>query len=384
MPIELLVFAENPLSEVYLILNSTEYLMAFNYQIDAHRSVWYLELNTLNVGNYEVKIKMIEVTDEIHNNTLGMIKVIPATPLLVQNDWSVEKAGDLDYISGFLTIDSYYDIFLIEIWIDGELITVMEISNGYFSYYGYVNKAKTHTMKVSVKDSQNRELSTEFLLGLEGGLSSLAIIAIISVVGILAIAGAIAYVGSKLKTNSLELDESEELDLPEIEIDDDQDTVLTQTSNLNDRESLNEIEDLFDSNLDSQQIAPEPIGVVTATAVQKKKKKAKKKSKPKPQVIEIIDTSEPLDKKAEAELAQVKEYIDTVKEDGLIEIINGNGSAPRTNLERLSTFSIEIDDRVLPEQERLQKASQNDAQEIDSTLLSLKDIADEIEQTLSE
>ncbi|MHA1243994.1 MAG: Ig-like domain-containing protein, partial [Candidatus Heimdallarchaeota archaeon] len=121
--IELLVFAENALSEVYLILNSTEYLMAFSYQIDAHRSVWYLELNTLNVGNYEVKIKMIEITDEIHNNTLDMIKVIPATPLLVQNDWSVEKAGDLDYISGFLTIDSYYDIFLIEIWIDGELIT---------------------------------------------------------------------------------------------------------------------------------------------------------------------------------------------------------------------------------------------------------------------
>ncbi|MHA1366090.1 MAG: hypothetical protein ACTSP5_06710, partial [Candidatus Heimdallarchaeota archaeon] len=280
-----------------------------------------------------------------------------------------------------LTIDSYYDIFLIEIWIDGELITVMEISNGYFSYYGYVNKAKTHTMKVTIKDSQNRELSTEFLLGQEGGLSSLGIIAIISVVGILAIAGAIAYVGSKLKTNSLESDESEELDLPEIEIDDDQDTVLTQTSNLNDRENLNEIEDLFESNPDSQQIAPEPVGVV---AVQTKKKNTKKKSKLKPQTIEIIDASKSLDKQAEAELAQVKEYIDAVKEDGLIEIINGNGSAPRTNLERLSTFSIEIDDRVLPEQERLLKASQNDAQEIDSTLLSLKDIADEIEQTLSE
>lgn len=379
--IEVLVFAENAVSEVYLILNSTEYLMVFSYQVDAHRSVWYLEVSTLAIGNFEVKLKMVEVTDSIFINSLDVIKVIPATPIIVQNDWSVENAGDLDYVSGYLIIDSYYDILIIEIWVDGELFTIVEISNGYFSYYGYVNKAKTHTMKIQIMDAQNRELSTEFLLGANSGLGSIAIIAIISVVGILAVTGAIAFVSSKLKTDNSELEEPEELDLPEIEIDDDQETILAQTSCLNDREVLDEIEELFETSPDNQQLAPEPVSVVTA---QTAKKRTSKKSKSKPKVVEIIDTSEPLDKKAEADLAQVKDYIETVKEDGLIEIINGNSSAPRTNLERLSSFSIEIDDRVLPEQERLQKIAQNEVADIDSSFLSLKDITDEIEQTLSE
>ncbi|MHA1500639.1 MAG: hypothetical protein ACTSSB_02225 [Candidatus Heimdallarchaeota archaeon] len=376
--VEALIYAENAISEVYLIVNSTEYLMTFSYQIDSHRSVWFIELSSLNVGNFEIQIKIVEVSDEIFVNPLGVVKVIPATPILVQNDWSVETVGDLDYITGYLTIDSYYDIMIIEIWVDGELITVVEIRDGYFSYYGYVSKAKTHTMRIIVTDDQNRELSADFILGAITGLSTLAIIAIVSVVGILAITGAIAYVSSKLKANRPESEDPEELDLPEIEIDDDQEAILTQTSDLNDQDVLDEIEELFESNPETRHVAPEPVTVLTAKA-KKKKSKAKKR-----QVVEIIDTSEPLDQKVEDDLAQVKEYIETVKEDGLLEIINGNGSGPKTNLDRLSTFSIEIDDRVLSEDERLQKATQKGAVEIDTSFLSLKDITDEIEQTLSE
>ena len=406
--IEALIFAENALSKVYLILNSTEYLMTFSYQIDSHRSVWFIELSSLAVGNFEIKIKMVEVTDAVYINSLDVVKIIPATPLLAYNDWSVENVGDLDYISGFLTIDSYYDILIIEIWVDGELLTVVEISNGYFSYYGYISKAKTHTMKIRVIDVHNRELSTEFILGANGGLSTIAIAAIVSVIGILALTGAIAFVGSKLAAKNPEFKEPEELDLPEIELENEQETILTSSSNINDREVMDEIEELFESNPDNQPIDTIPESAVTAQvkkkktstkkktfdlfegfSKEKKPKKTKKTSskKPKavkPQVIEIIDASEPLDQKAEAELAQVKEYIATVKEDGLMEIINGNGSGPKTSLDRLSTFSMEIDNRVLPEEERLQKIAQKDTVELDSSFLSLKDIADEIEQTLSE
>ncbi|NHJ47147.1 MAG: hypothetical protein FK733_05095 [Asgard group archaeon] len=360
---EVLVYSINSLSNVYFILNSTEYLMLLGYQINEHFSVWYIYLESLPIGNYEIEIKIIETTSyTVVNKISELVQVIPIAPELSYYEWYMSKSGESDYIYGNLTFDSYYAIHLVEIWLDGQRITVTKISDELFSFSGYVSHSKSHTMKVQVSDIMGRVNIDELLLG-KAGLSVLIIASVaVTIVVVIAIIGIIAVFTIKQKRSSSDESFISEIDVLEIDDDENFETLTT------DRRTPLQLTDSESPNNILGSLSPPSINGVAVSG----------------DMFEIDENSidedlESIEINPEPNFAQVKEYIAKVREDGLIP---NNGSKVKKSIDDLATLSIEIDYRLLPEKERQKKLAEIEEAEA-ARVMNLKDIAEEIDETFS-
>ncbi|NHJ85256.1 MAG: Ig-like domain repeat protein [Asgard group archaeon] len=356
--LEAYIFSVNALSQVYLIINSTEYPMVLSYQIDPNRSVWKIELNSLPIGSYEIKVKLIEITSNVYINTINeYLIIIPEKPEMIIYHYNIITGKDSDYITGNITFNSYYAIELVEIWINGERISVNEYSKDIYHFSGYISSSKAHTMKIVVTDEMGRMLTQEF--SLENNPNSHLIVISVTIVS-LVLVGLIAaglVVGSRyLKKN--QLGSSNALELPEI-IDETESEPEESNSGNNLESELESFDDILEELDDEFECSGDCLDSIDS----------------------IAETVIPFEIDTES-IAQVKEYIAKVKQDGLIEAAdnNGNGHENSDTIDNLTTMSIEIDDRVLPEEERKKRVAKR-KRDNPPPPLSLKEIAAEIEQT---
>jgi len=374
---------------VFLIINSTEYQMILDYQIDTFNGVWRITVDNLEIGYFEIKIKIVESTDEVYINEIHeLLLIIPNTPLINSNEWLIEYDENGDFISGNLTISSYYGIISVQIWIDGIEFTVIKIGEGLYYYYGIVDHAKKHVMKVKVIDSNNRILENEFPLTVQTNPKSLTVSLVVAGIVLLILIGSGLFIASKfIKKNRQEDLLDTQLDISEIEDDEQIIAEVEAQSNVDvssdiqiESETIND--DLFRDNFDlfprenespqSQSIKP------TVTATMKQKKDSKKKPK-----VDLVEVP-----KEDESLKQVKEYLEKVKEDGTLEYANGNGSDKnsdedfRETIDKLTSFTTEIDYRLLPKDEQLAKLAE-EQENSESTVFDLKEITEEIEQTFT-
>ncbi len=348
------IYSENSINEIILMMNSTEYSMSFNYQTSQHRSVWKITINSLKVGIYEIRIKINEESkDSFIFNVEEEILVIPKTPLLTKYESSIIDDGIGDYISGNVTIKSYYELSSVQIWIDDQLITVIKIGEGIYSFYGTVSTAKNHLLTIRAVDINERVLNVQIELKQEPEANIIMISLLISGVLLMFLLSGGVFVASKyLKKNPTNSIDSQ-IELPEIE------ETISSPGNPSDEEPNDEF-------IDSDNLA------VVSTC---------------PITVETEESSE-MEEQHDDDLKQVKEYLQKVKEDGLIEYVNGskdNGNEEHASLDQLTTFSIEIDQRVLPKNLLTAKMITESEEELSqSTVFNLKEIADEIEQIFSE
>ncbi len=357
---EALIYAENLLSHVYFIINSTEYSMVLSYQIDSHRSVWIIRLNSLEIGNFEIKIKIVEETSNVYINQLSeRLIVIPRTPQILNFLWQRENGKSDDFISGNITIKSFYPINLIEIWIDGQKLTVTMISEGFYNFYGYVTHSKNHVLTIKVTDIMGRILNEEISLG---GIANSSLITISLIITALVIIGSITgvvYLSFQRKKQKQTTAHATELELPDIS-----DEILDE--------------------LEQQNIVSE----TTAQLSDKKKSKKSpvKTTKPSSALIAkelaeefLSETLEPVKIESTPQLKEVKEYIAKVIDDGLLPDENGE---MRKTIDDLSSLTPEIDYRLLPKEEQMKiLAEKAESESLKTTVISLKEIAEEIDQT---
>ncbi len=363
--LEALIYSEKTLTSVYLIINSTEYLMTLGYQIDSHKSVWYINIDSLEVGSFEIKIKLVEDSSNVYINELSeVLIVIPNTPQLNSYDWYIESNKDSDYISGNITISSYYSIDIIEVWIDGQLVTLVKIADGIYNFYGYVTHAKNHILKIRVIDVMGRELNDEITLGTPSDSPILAISLAVSIAVLIAIIVGGFFVISKYRNRNQNIDFSSEVNVPDIS-----DELI---------DTFNDEPSIIDDDLEEEITAPEidltrqPRVIRAETACQDSSLEE-----------EFLNPDlEPIQLDAEPQLAEVKEYIAKVKGDGLIPAEN---EGIVKSIDDLSSLAIEIDQRLLPEDERLKKLAEKEKEATaNPTIPNLKNITEEIEQTFAE
>lgn len=359
---EALIYAENSLSQVYFIINSTEYQMSLSYQIDAHRSVWLISIDSLDIGNFEMKIKIVEESSSVYFRTITeRLLVIPITPQLLDYIWEIENGKSDDFISGNITIDSYYPIDLIEIWIDGQKLTVTMIADGIYNFYGYISHTKSHVLTIKVTDIMGRILTDEIMLGGVSGSTALTISLVVSVLVIVGLIAGALYLSVQRKNRSQNNVSSSELELPDIS---------------------DELLETFDE----PQITDEPV-----IKTKKSKSPTKRKKVGIPPVVSVADdlaedflkeTLEPVAIESTPQLEEVKEYIAKVKNDGLLP--DENGEMKKT-IDDLSSLTPEIDIRLLPKEEQMKiLAVEEESDSLKSTVISLKEIAEEIDQTFKQ
>ncbi|MCK5045312.1 MAG: hypothetical protein KAS22_01955, partial [Candidatus Heimdallarchaeota archaeon] len=359
---EALLYAENSLSQVYFIINSTEYQMSLSYQIDAHRSVWLISIDSLDIGNFEIKIKIVEESSSVYFKTITeRLLVIPITPQLLYYIWEIENGKNDDFISGNITIDSYYPIDLIEIWIDGQKLTVTMIADGIYNFYGYVSHTKNHVLTIKVTDIMGRILTDEILLSGVSGSTVLTISLVVSVLVIIGLIAGALYLSLQRKNRSQNNVSTSELELPDIS---------------------DELLETFDE----PQLPDDPV-------IQTKKSKSPNKRKKAgiPPVVTVADdlaedflneTLQPVAIESTPQLEEVKEYIAKVKNDGLLP--DENGEMKKT-IDDLSSLTTEIDIRLLPKEEQMKiLAQEEESESLKSTVISLKEIAEEIDQTFKQ
>ncbi|MCK5298666.1 MAG: hypothetical protein KAJ76_07160, partial [Candidatus Heimdallarchaeota archaeon] len=359
---EALLYAENSLSQVYFIINSTEYQMSLSYQIDAHRSVWLISIDSLDIGNFEIKIKIVEESSSVYFTTITeRLLVIPITPQLLYYIWEIENGKNDDFISGNITIDSYYPIDLIEIWIDGQKLTVTMIADGIYNFYGYVSHTKNHVLTIKVTDIMGRILTDEILLSGVSGSTVLTISLVVSVLVIIGLIAGALYLSLQRKNRSQNNVSTSELELPDIS---------------------DELLETFDE----PQLPDDPV-------IQTKKSKSPNKRKKAgiPPVVTVADdlaedflneTLQPVAIESTPQLEEVKEYIAKVKNDGLLP--DENGEMKKT-IDDLSSLTPEIDIRLLPKEEQMKiLAQEEESESLKSTVISLKEIAEEIDQTFKQ
>lgn len=356
---EALIYAENPLSQVYFIINSTEYQMSLSYQIDAHRSVWLISIDSLDIGNFEIKIKIVEESSSVYFKTISeRLLVIPIAPQLLAYIWQIENGKSDDFISGNITIDSYYPLALIEVWIDGQKFTVTMIADGVYNFYGYVSHTKSHVLTIKVTDIMGRILSDEIMLGGVSGSSVLTISLVVSVLVIIGLIAGALYLSLQRKNRTQNSVSSSELELPDIS---------------------DELLETFD---DEPQLPDESVNQTKKSKSQNKRKKAVI-----PPITSVADdflneTLEPVAIESTPQLEEVKEYIAKVKNDGLLP--DENGEMKKT-IDDLSSLSPEIDIRLLPKEEQMKiLAIEEESESLKSTVISLKEIAEEIDQTFKQ
>ncbi|MCG3254205.1 MAG: hypothetical protein KAX09_10155 [Candidatus Heimdallarchaeota archaeon] len=357
---EALIYAENPLSQVYFLINSTEYQMSLSYQIDAHRSVWLIGIDSLNIGNFEIKIKIVEESGSVYIRTISeRLLVIPIAPQLLDYYWQIESGKSDDFISGNITIDSYYPLDLIEVWIDGQKLTVTMITEGVYNFYGYVSHTKSHVLTIKVTDIMGRVLTDEIELGGISGSSVLTISLVVSVLVIVALIAGALYLSLQRKNRTQTNISSSELELPDIS------------------------DELLETFEDEPQLPDESVNQTKKSKSQNKRKKAV--VLPIASVADDLaedflnETLEPVEIESTPQLEEVKEYIAKVKNDGLLP--DENGEMKKT-IDDLSSLTPEIDIRVLSKEEQMKiLAAEEESESLKSTVISLKEIAEEIDQT---
>jgi len=287
--------------------------------------------------------------------------VIPLTPQLIDYIWQIETGKNDDFISGNITIDSYYPLDLIEVWIDGQKLTVTMIAEGIYNFYGYASHTKSHILTIKITDIMGRILTDEIMLG---GVSGSAVLTISLVVSVLVIIGLIAgalYLSLQRKNRTLNNAASSELELPDIS---------------------NELLETFDE----PQLPDESQNETKKSNSRNKRKKAVT-----PPIASVADdlaedflneTLEPVAIESTPQLEEVKEYIAKVKNDGLLP--DENGEMKKT-IDDLSSLAPEIDIRVLPKEEQMKILAEEEGSESPkSTVISLKEIAEEIDQTFKQ
>lgn len=371
---EVLVYAINSLSDVYLIINSIEHKMLIGYQINEHFSVWYISLDSLTIGNYNIEVKIIETTSyTVVEKINEVVEVIPIAPELRFYECFISKSGDSDFIYGNLTFNSYFKINTVEIWLDGQRIMVTKISNDLYSFSGYSPHSKSHTLKIQVSDVMGRMNIKEIVLG-DIGTSPLLIVALVSaIIVVIAIVSTVTVFTVKQKrkvnNNSTVID----IDLPEIDEDNENhESLENNTPTISQLGSNNGATNISDKNRFDffDDLNPTPSEAVISCDLQETDDES----------VDYIDT---IEINPEPNFAQVKEYIAKVREDGLIPNDgSGNGDVKKT-IEDLVTLNIEIDYRLLPDEEKMKKMAEIEELE-ESRVLNLKDIAEEIDQTFDE
>ena len=378
--IEALIYSEKSVQQISLIINETEYQMILDYQIDAQRGVWRIAIDNLEIGNYIMKIKIVETVEKIYYSEIQeLLIIIPDKPVIELNDWLIEIQENGDYISGNITISSFYGIISVQIWIDGIEFTVIKISEGLYYYYGLIDHSKSHTMTVKIIDSKNRILESELPLTIANKSNIVTISLIVTSIVLFALIGVGIFFTSKYLKKQSDEEQEYQIDVPEIEVED--------TGEQKENEELTELEDEFSRILDDteeeftlfpeikQRNQPKSAKLVKAQA----RKSADNKKEEKP--VDLVDVSE-----EDENLKQVKEYLEKVKEDGTLEYANGNGSNGKKlelddSIDKLTSLTTEIDYRVLPKDEQQAVLEQQESDE--STVFDLKTITEEIEQTFT-
>ncbi|MCK5183886.1 MAG: hypothetical protein KAQ95_06245, partial [Candidatus Heimdallarchaeota archaeon] len=264
-----------------------------------------------------------------------------------------------DFISGNITIDSYYPIDIIEIWIDGQKLTVTMIADGIYNFYGYVSHTKNHVLTIKVTDIMGRILTDDILLSGVSGSTVLTISLVVSVLVIIGLIAGALYLSLQRKNRSQNNVSTSELELPDIS---------------------DELLETFDE----PQLPDDPV-------IQTKKSKSPNKRKKAgiPPVVTVADdlaedflneTLQPVAIESTPQLEEVKEYIAKVKNDGLLP--DENGEMKKT-IDDLSSLTPEIDIRLLPKEEQM-KILAVEEESLKSTVISLKEIAEEIDQTFKQ
>jgi len=372
---EALIYSETTIKTVYLILNATEYLMTKLYQYSQHQSSWTVAVPSLSLGRYSLAIKIIEENDE---TTIDYIKetllVIPNAPALSSLEWHMESSQGSDHLTGTIVVLSFYAIENITLWIDGQPINAEKHGETTYSFEAYVAPAKSHLLKIKVVDSKGNTLLKEIVLGETNAPTALITSIVLAVLFIVSLMIMTFFLATKRSKRSLSAQEEPLLlDVPEVIIEDEEEGGVESTPSV------------------------EPTQARTSS---KRENRSRKRSKKEPEGNNLppvsacvtllegetdgIDEGFPeLDLPAQPLLAEVKDYVEKVKEDGLLQTrVNGSNGKEQKSIEDLSTLSIEIDQRLLPEKELLERKAEQE--KLKSTgILSLKEIAEEIEQTFN-
>jgi len=376
-----LIYSENSISEIFLIINSTEYLMSFLYQTNQHTSAWEITMNSLGVGSYEIRIKIVDESNESFEDKVGAtILVIPKTPLLVDYEWSIAEDGTGEYISGNFTLSSYYELSSVQIWIDDQLITVIKIGEKLYTFYGTISTAKSHTLTIRAVDINKRVLNVQLDLTPNSGANIIMISLLVSSALLIILISSGVIVASKYMKKKPTDSSDSQIELPEIEdissessLSEDETMDLfeeIETIPISNEETLTPEEGIIGEEPENEFVEPDNLAVVSACP-------------------SSVDTEESgkSEEQYDENLKQVKEYLQKVKDDGLIEYVNGskeNGDEECTSLDQLTSFSIEIDQRVLPKDDLTAILAAEQEEELShSTVFDLKEIAEEIEHTLS-
>ena len=385
---EALIYSETTVEAVYLFLNGTKYQMTKLFENTQQLSGWSIVLKSLPLGTYWLAMQIVETngavtTGEIHDSLL----VIPNRPT-VSISWTVEQSEGSDYVSGLITIVSFYEIVNVSLWLDGQPIQVMKTTETTFTFEAYVAHAKSHILKVSVEDSKGNLLLEEFTKGGSAFPTVLLTSIVLSVLIFISLAITFFFLAAKRQKQGQITDQSSMvLDIPEIE--------LEEEASVEE-----EIEEGLDQVADSSEVVEEeeekeeekePVAEQNKSPSTKKKRKSKAAVAavsacvllPEGDLVVPEISTQAIPLPSEPLLAEVKEYVATVKEDGLIQTPeNGSNGNGRKSIQDLSTLSVEIDQRLLPKKEQKQR-EQEEARLKNPAVLSLKEIAEEIEETFS-
>ncbi|MBN1330623.1 MAG: hypothetical protein JXA54_14210 [Candidatus Heimdallarchaeota archaeon] len=354
---ETLLYSINALTNVYLIINSTEYTMTLGYTMNEHKSVWYISLNSLQTGNYEIKVKIVENSSNIIINSLSeIIVVIPITPQITSYNYLIERNKEIDYLTGTLVVDSYYDIESVEIWVDGERATVNNIKEFTYEFNIYIVHEKSHLLIIKISDVNGRVLYNEITIGKSNSTTIIGISISISIIVLVVLMGGGIFVALKQQKKNQIDDFTAEIALSDIP---------------EENYGLNFDEEIDDEFRTQSGLRGNPSNSLVAPAM------ANFQENIDDIIAEELDS---INMEVEPKLDQVKDYIAKVKEVGLLSgKSDGNGIGMKS-ITDLSTLDIEIDPRLLPENERLQKLAEKEIEE-SLQIPNLKDITEEIELT---
>jgi hypothetical protein len=357
---EVLVFGVNTIGNVYFILNSTEYLMYLGYEVSDNFSVWYIYLESLPIGNYGIEVKIVETTSfTVIGKISDIVQVIPVAPELSFYKWSVSKSGESDIVSGNLTFNSFYLIYQVELWLDDQRITATKVTDNVYSFNAYVTHSKNHILRIKVSDVMGRIYNNEFLIG-KIGLSTL-ITAIIAVSIIIVLVGIGLVVVFAYRQRKIAIEDPTTTELEIIEIDD-------VEADISSTELGRELLEDNNTNKSRRRNQQSPISAIVSADLFDIDED------------QINEDLESVEIKPEPNFVHVKEYIAKVREDGLIPDNGSNGNDARKTIDDLATLNIEIDYRLLPVDEQVKKLAEKEKDD-KPHVMSLKEIADEIEET---
>ncbi|MEA2071394.1 MAG: hypothetical protein U9O98_08900, partial [Asgard group archaeon] len=382
---EFFIYSETKIESITLYLNDTSYLLTKTYEITIHKTVWCFTSEKIPQGNYLLSIKISEQNSKDTTFTLQQsLIIIPSCPEIQNNQWRIITKGSQDIIQGNFTIFSFYEIQIVTVWLDGQQLSLHQISTRIYGFNASVPHAKTHELRIKIIDVNGRIFEETYKLGgiiLNPNIKIFVII--VSVILLLLLIGGFVLIRKHIRKRNVE--NPPIISVPEIY--DDMDSLEASSSS---RDSTDQVPSVVQSS-SSPVSQPSQNGNRLRQASERlsssQQKNTEQNLKPKSERQQIDQQ--------ELAVFNVKEYIQKVEQEGLFDYIKEEGKPEKdstngdqdsdkeslpTTIDTMSSFSIDIDERLLPEKEQ-KKIHEQKRKDTASLSKDLRAITEEIEGT---